>query len=868
LDLLNSVLLNKGWTIVRRGRLVMLLNLELGAEVPQELLELVPLSELDQRGDFELVKSIFSLAKMSPEDAEGEIARLIGPGRTMIVLPKARQILVTETAGKLRVIRSVIEAIENPDGDRKKVIEVKLKHVLAETVLVTARPLLALEPDVNTNDQINIATDAFGSRIFATGTEEAIEQLREIVVLMDIEHEESELAGPALEAPDLRTYPISAADPATVNEVLQTLMAGLPDVRLAIDPLSNKLIAMARPSDHQLIVATLQKLEGDAPRFEVIQLRITEPDLMVMSINKLMGITEEGGPDGLQVDADITARRLLIRGTSAQIAQIQDLVVKLEGESGVYNDSPMRFIPMDSRQTDQLLGQVEAFWPQVSKTKIRILAPADPNANNGVREIEISPSVEPIVPPTNPLVPPQPPRRERLEETSVPSMTRTAAEVSQFVFFPQQPETAGDASPSDVAPVVIQRDENAATGDSPIVIQRAPGGIWIYGEPKELNQLEELLNRLNMANGAGSGLVSQEIGVYYLRHTTAEVATQLLGDILGATSSSSSLIGDMATNMIGGMGGGMGGMLGALMGGGGSAPVSTLTTGTMTIVPDPRLNRLIIMGSGAELDQVEELLKIIDKDQSITDIETAGRPWVIPIIYTEASKIADVVNGAFAGRVGSGTSTQGGRGGQQQRGGSGGSPEDLIRMMRGGGRSSQPNRGALPKMTVTVHEDSNSLIVMAPEPLYKQVLQLVEEIDRLDEDYSERIVVIGVEGVNPEVMQQALGSVFGNVGSSGSSPTNPSSSQNGSNSNSADAAAAQRRQEFLQRIMGARGGGGGGSGFSGFGSRGGSPTRGGGFQGFRGGTGGGTRGGPGGGTPGGPTRGSGGGPGSGGGRGR
>jgi len=98
----------------------------------------------------------------------------------------------------------------------------------------------------------------------------------------------------------------------------------------------------------------------------------------------------------------------------------------------------MRFIPMDSRQTDQLLGQVEAFWPQVSKTKIRILAPADPDANNGVREIEITPSVEPIVPPTNPLVPPQPPRRERLEETSAPSMTRTAAEVSQFVFFPQQ----------------------------------------------------------------------------------------------------------------------------------------------------------------------------------------------------------------------------------------------------------------------------------------------------------------------------------------------------------------------------------------------------------------------------------------------
>ena len=270
-------------------------------------------------------------------------------------------------------------------------------------------------------------------------------------------------------------------------------------------------------------------------------------------------------------------------------------------------------------------------------------------------------------------------------------------------------------------------------------------------------------------------------------------------------------------------------------GGGGGDAGATLSTGTMTIVPDPRLNRLIIIGSGPELDNAEQLLKIIDKDQSITDIETAGRPWVIPIVYTSADNVAEVVKATFAGRTGSGNQGGGGRGGQQR----GPSPEDLARLFGGrggrGGGGSTPNRGSLPQMTVTVHTESNSLVVMAPEPLYQQVMLLVRDIDRLDEDYSESIVVVGVNDVNPEVMQEALANIFGNVGStSGQSQNSSNNSSNaGSNNSTADAAAAQRRAEFIRRAFGGGGGtpgggrgrtptfGGGGGGGSPFGGRGG-----------------------------------------------
>jgi type II secretory pathway component GspD/PulD (secretin) len=337
------------------------------------------------------------------------------------------------------------------------------------------------------------------------------------------------------------------------------------------------------------------------------------------------------------------------------------------------------------------------------------------------------------------------------------------------------------------------------------VIQRTPTGIFIYGEPTDLNQLEQVLGDLSAMQGAG-GLLSQDVGTFYLKHTTAEVASQLLGDLVGATSDSSSLVSDMATNLIGG-----GGILSALMGGGGGADGgATLSTGTMTIVPDPRLNRLIIIGSSQELDEAEMLLRVIDKDRSITEIETAGRPWVIPIINTSAENVAEVVKETFASRMGGQTGGQtGGRGGQQR----GPSPQDLAQLFGGrggrGGAASQPNRGALPQMTVAVHSDSNSLIVMAPEPLYQQVLLLVEEIDRLDEDYSERIVVMGIKDVNSDVMKEALGNIFGNVGSTSGQSQNNNSSNNGSASTPTDAAAAQRRADFFRAISNARGGAGG-----------------------------------------------------------
>jgi len=104
---------------VRRHRLLMVINEEDG--VPPQFVELVSLADLEKRGEFELVKCLFHLAKMEVTERSRRIAKLVGPTGSVVALPRSQQLLVTEMAGRMRTIQEVIERIENPESGMGKV---------------------------------------------------------------------------------------------------------------------------------------------------------------------------------------------------------------------------------------------------------------------------------------------------------------------------------------------------------------------------------------------------------------------------------------------------------------------------------------------------------------------------------------------------------------------------------------------------------------------------------------------------------------------------------------------------------------------------------------------------------------------------
>lgn len=836
LDLINRLLLDRGWAVVRRGRMLFLVDLEAdnAEKLISEIAELVTPESFAERGNSDIVRCVFPLGAISPDQAKEELSQVIGPWGRISVLAGSRQVIVTETVGKLRVIDEVLRAATKAQSN---VIEITLKHRAAEEVLEIARPLIGLESGSNSSDDIRLSVSIFGDRIFATGTQSKVDLLSSVI-------EKADRAMPGEEAaadekvivPTLQTHPVTSAELQTVYDVLQTLIAGTPEARLAIDTNRGAIIAFGRPETQRTIAATIAELEGSGRDFTIIDLKRLEPAQALLTINKFFGVGEGGSGNGPVVDGDPVTGRLWVRGTPEQIVQVKRLIDELENDplAGGLGEN-VRILPFTGSSAIDTMRQVETLWPLTGrKNRIRMITPSVPEERDSPRDS---------------------PRSER--ESSVPASENRASpagdtsaalpgELHTLVWQNTAPLSA---NPSEVGQPSSAPEEAPAletdpdyTGDD-IIIQMTSAGLVIASrDSNALDLIEQLVNSL----GSESTDASELPTIFWLRYIKADVAAELVAGVLGGADASGSA-GTLTESVMGGLGGGMlGGLLGMGGGGGGgddSEAKTVLTSrGSVNIVPDNRLNALIVQAPRVDLDFIRTVLEEIDRQESPEVIQTIARPELIPVVYQDAASVAKIVTAVFADKMKDSKEGGGeGRGGQP-------SPQELIAALRGGkggaGGNATPKSEAT-KIIVAVDERSNSLVVTATPQDLQAVRDLVETLDQQGLESEQRVEVIAMGGsVRPEIMLRALQSVTGKTpttaarSSPGSSPssgsTSPSSGSTPGGSSPSSAEEIQRRIDFFRSRFGGGdsggsagggpsgrgGGGGGGGGTSGRGGRG------------------------------------------------
>jgi hypothetical protein len=408
------------------------------------------------------------------------------------------------------------------------------------------------------------------------------------------------------------------------------------------------------------------------------------------------------------------------------------------------------------------------------------------------------------------------------------------------------------AEPAADAPAAAPTDQAAAEGSS-IIIAPGPTGTVIASDDVEaLDKLENLLRSISSLKPTGK----QEYAVFYLKFARADSVAQTLDQIITGGGSATGDLAGAAMNAMGG-GGFMGGLMG--MDGGGESGAGALGGGLMKIVPDARLNALLVQAKPAELDMIEEMLKILDQPGSPEEVLVQARPRLIPVFNTSATEIAEIVKQVYAERM-AGTGAAGGMPG----------PQDFFRQMmqnqggrggRGGNRNNNAAAADTAKMSIGIDTRSNSLVVSAPDQLFTEVKELVETLDHAQTDAEKTIRVVTLKRTKPTAMKAALSAI---AGPAVTSATNTANAQAGGQRPNFDPG---QRDAFRQQMdmfnsmrgMGGPGGGfggpGGGFGGRGFGGPGGGfGGPGGGFGGPGGGGGGGGRGGQGGGGQGGGGR--------------
>lgn len=735
IDRVNLFLLPQGYTLVRSGRLLSVINLTDPRSVQQldTLARLVRVEELEKLDSHQVVKCFFPLGDIEPEDAVQELSPLNLMTQPAI-FARSNQLLITETAGKLRNVVQILDRFQ-PGLDNGTVMKnFALQHVDAEDILTVARPHLGLATGEMIGIDVSLSSDPQNKNIFVTGVEDKVKLIENLVEALD-------KPKPSLSAGQggmvLRSYTVAGGNVEVIYNVLQTLLAGK-EVRLSMDEQAGAVVALATPETQQEIAATVEQLQAASAEFEVIPLKYVDPYLAVSLLEQLLDLPgpldepEDIDPDAPKIDADPDNMRLFVRGKQHAIDQVKKIVEGLDKPTGASQGETVRLLPLQGRQAELVLETAARFWRGGNPIILIGSSPATaPSRERSIHGENDSPSDE----------------RQRSAGGARTNTTRVLNRTSD--------KGASDNGASD----------NKAAA---ILCQLTLRGLLIQCEDSAT--LERFEQHLRTIAGPLDSLPSPPV-VFYLKYMRPDDALRMLAELLDGGESVSD--GDSGSLVNGYVASGGGSILGSIVTN--RDGMTTLMAGSITVVADSRLNRLIAQGSAAEIDQIESYLKIIDKDASITDIETFGRSHIIELKHTKASEVAATLRDAYAGRLSTGNATPqaaGGKGQPQQPQGKPQAAEPLTRAPAGGnerpaagGKKQTPQRGAAaardltPKMTIAVHEASNSLIVTAPESLFREVEQLAKLIDSRGRRATE---VIGP--IHSEAVESLLQEVFGGGG--------------------------------------------------------------------------------------------------------
>lgn len=723
-------------------------------------------------------------------------------------------------------------------------------------------PRYSVQAPADPNAAVTLAVDERTNSLLVTANPANILIIEEAIEAVDLPPLDGDF-GSRNREPYLEVYQLETAD---AMEVTKTLNVLYPGTILNEDGRTRRIHIKATQEMHRDIAITIKQLDGQgagATQMAVIPLGRMDAYTATTSIQSLFYADGENAP---VVQPHPSDNALIVRGSNEQVTQIKLLVTQLEpGEAGGYGgEGNLRTIPLGGRNPEDFLKALERIWNVRGRNPIRTVIPS---ATGAIRDRRVPSSNSPFSPeeaaPTRPMpakpapvdppvvdpadkpnqsagrAPYETPVAARLDATFLRSVPDDLAfafaddpftEVS-FSAAPQDDsatENATDDAATDEELQQLFLDLNAAEADresasvgsdAPIAITIQGGNLLIVSEDEAaLDRLEEVIASL-----ASAMPPKAQWTVFYLRSADATQTSSIL-ERLFPTSSVSSVGSASDGGFMSELSGGLSSMGRGIMG---MSGLDSVLSGpqTLRIIPDVRSNSLFVSGPPHQIDEVEDVLRILDASELPEQLRDRA-PRYIAVKHAQVDEVAAILRDVFKEEL---TPPQPA---QQQRGGGGGNP--FAALMGGGGGSA----ASAPKvqMTLGIDYQNSRLYVSSNESMFQQVLTMVEEIDSAAQEARRAIRVVPLQHASSAMIQQTIGSLLPRVKvSSSSTSRRAASSGGGSDSNDAaqKQAAEQLRQQFIQRALqgGGRPGGGdarGGGRPSGEGGGGGRPGGGGG----------------------------------------
>ena len=864
MDLINSFLMREqNFVLIRHANMIFVHDLNV--EIPSTMIETIPLTELSNRGRFEMTQTEFDVSGIDADSFFDQIQPLVrDQGGKSLLLPLSNVLFVRETGEQLRLIQRFLEMARTGKEEVLKILP--LKHAMPEEILTIAAELMPLDDENSYKDEekgesLKVIVLAFESQFILSGTAKAVEKFEKIVNLRDIEVAAASDATADLAQPKIFRYPV-ASDLELNLQVVRAALAGTEGLRLQAAAEAGQIIAYGTEAHNKKILEVLDGLRTASNEFRVVKLYDYDADSMIEILNKLYGVSEtaeEVDPNAPVFMADpLYSDQLIVKAKPTQVEAIQKFVGSLDPEPSASQYSQKNYLRLDYKgnAADRAIQEIQDLI-DVTKRTNKLDVRRSAASGGGLRPINrdgeaTQPQSQPEIQPMKSN--PAPKSTIKPSVTRSESFQRRGGRLNVFARVPVQQEDQKKTADPVESPADGANDDEEKSGEiksvpgAPVIIKETATGILVISDDLEmLAAIEQWLKETEPPTTAGLPRIVE------LKFRKAVEMKDLLEMFLGLSSDSSGGGGGGLGGMLGGLaqnaiGGAAGQMLGGLMGGGGGGGGSTATTSDMltgdaSIAADAQLNVLVVSANDVDFDLIMQYVDYFDVDGPENDPFLDGRTYSIPVEYRDASELVELIKTMLPDRIKS----------PKQQGG--GNPQaaqaqmlqQLMRGGRGGGNQGGGNKGVEqtePKMTLGADLAVNAVLVTGPEFLFKQVDEIVKTLDTPVAQGKEQMVVVPLKNMSSTAIKSLVDSMNA---TSGQEPSQNAATNRNRTATGGGAAASTGNPQvdamraFGERMRAMQQGGGGRGGIQGA-----SPFGGGGRGGRGGTTGGGGRGGRGG----------------------
>lgn len=395
LDQLNFYLSLQGYTLVRFGNRLIVIDHQKDG-LPADLIPIVSETELDDRGEYEVVVCKFNITGLDFEAIERQVRAIIKEPRGEVrLLSISEELYVRETARQLRQIRSLVDKAKT---NAVIVYEARtLKHIPFPQLMQFMRAQFGMRENENRLEDGTLAVSLLNSetRPWISGTKEKVQKALKLIDELDIEANRP--TGLEVEGYLIKYYS-PKTDPAIVHRIMADFFSGRGDIRMTLSEDSDTIYVKARPRDHVEIEDLITKLESNAIVFERIPCYDLIPSEMVLKLKTALGISTSI----LDEEADSgTSKNIIfmeefdcvfVRGTQRLVTEIKMIAEKLDPPpvKGDVVRAPYRVLPnIDEQSAPELIDLLQGVWETTGgPSPLQWRKPADRRSAQGGNSIE------------------------------------------------------------------------------------------------------------------------------------------------------------------------------------------------------------------------------------------------------------------------------------------------------------------------------------------------------------------------------------------------------------------------------------------------------------------------------------------------